>query len=72
MGTPWVITAFMVVLGAGISLPGLWISGLVLAAAQVLATFYIAPVVGSLLVIALPIVLMRFYPDGIAPLLRGR
>lgn len=72
MGTPWVITAFMVVLGAGISLPALWISGLVLAAAQVLATFYIAPVVGSLLVIALPIVLMRFYPEGIAPLLKAR
>ena len=72
MGTPWVITAFMVVLGAGISLPALWISALVLAAAQVLATFYIAPVVGSLLVIALPIVLMRFYPEGVAALLKAR
>jgi branched-subunit amino acid ABC-type transport system permease component len=72
MGTPWVITAFMVVLAAGISLPALWISAIVLAAAQVLATFYIAPVVGSLLVIVLPIVLMRFYPDGIAPLLKSR
>lgn len=72
MGTPWVITAFMVVLGAGVSLLALWISGLVLAAAQVLATFYIAPVVGNLLVIALPILLMRFYPDGIAPLLKRR
>jgi urea transport system permease protein len=72
MGTPWVITAFMVVLGAGISLPALWISALVLAAGQVLATFYIAPVVGSLLVIAVPILLMRFYPDGIAPLLKTR
>lgn len=72
MGTPWVITAFMVVLGAGISLPALWISALVLAAAQVLATYYIAPVVGSLLVIALPILLMRFYPDGIAPLVKPR
>jgi hypothetical protein len=37
-----------------------------------LATFYIAPVVGSLLVIAVPILLMRFYPDGIAPLLKTR
>lgn len=72
MGTPWVITAFMVVLAAGISLPALWISAFVLAAAQVLATFYVAPVIGSLLVIILPIVLMRFFPDGIAPLLKGR
>ncbi|MFO1058815.1 MAG: branched-chain amino acid ABC transporter permease [Dongiaceae bacterium] len=70
MGTPWVITAFMVVLAAGISLPALAISALVLAAGQALATYYIAPVVGSLVVIALPILLMRFAPDGLASLLR--
>jgi urea transport system permease protein/urea transport system ATP-binding protein len=60
MGTPWVITAFMVVLAAGISLPALGLSALLLAAGQVLATFYIAPVVGSVVVIMLPILLMRF------------
>ena len=70
MGTPWVITAFMVVLFAGLSLPALGISALVLAAGQVLATFYIAPVVGNLVVIALPILLMRFVPDGLAGLRR--
>jgi branched-chain amino acid transport system permease protein len=70
MGTPWVIIAFMVVLAAGISLPALAVSALVLAAGQALATFYIAPVVGSLVVIALPIILMRFAPDGLASLLR--
>jgi branched-chain amino acid transport system permease protein len=70
MGTPWVITAFMVVLAAGISLPALYLSALLLAAGQVLATFYISPVVGSLTVIGLPIVLMRFVPDGLASLLR--
>jgi branched-subunit amino acid ABC-type transport system permease component len=72
MGTPWVITAFMVVLAAGVSISALWISAIALAAAQVLTTYYIAPVIGSLVVIALPIVLMRFYPDGLAPLLKGR
>jgi urea transport system permease protein len=71
MGTPWVITAFMVVLFAGLSLPALGISALVLAAGQVLATFYIAPVVGNLVVIALPILLMRFAPDGLAGLRRS-
>lgn len=71
MGTPWLITAFMVVLAAGISLPALALSALVLAAGQILATFYIAPVIGSLVVIALPIMLMRFAPDGIAGLLRS-
>jgi branched-chain amino acid transport system permease protein len=70
MGTPWVITAFMVVLAGGISLPALGLSALLLAAGQVLATFYVAPVVGSLVVIVLPILLMRFAPDGIAGLLR--
>ena len=68
MGTPWVITAFMVVLFAGLSLPALGISALLLAAGQVLATFYIAPVVGNLVVIALPILLMRFVPDGLVGL----
>lgn len=71
MGTPWVVTAFMVVLAAGISLPAMALSALVLAAGQILATFYIAPVVGSLVVIALPILLMRFAPDGLAGLMRS-
>ena len=70
MGTPWVITAFMVVLFAGLSLPALGLSALVLAAGQVLATYYIAPVVGNLVVIALPILLMRVAPDGLAGLRR--
>jgi len=70
MGTPWVITAFMVVLFAGLSLPALGLSALALAAGQVLATYYIAPVVGNLVVIALPILLMRVAPDGLAGLRR--
>jgi len=70
MGTPWVITAFMVVLFAGLSLPALGLSALALAAGQVLATYYIAPVVGNLVVIGLPILLMRFAPDGLAGLRR--
>jgi branched-chain amino acid transport system permease protein len=72
MGTPWVITAFMVVLAAGISLPALFIAAVVLAAAQVLATYYVAPVIGSLLVIAIPILLLRFVPDGIGSFLKSR
>jgi urea transport system permease protein len=72
MGTPWVITAFMVVLSAGISLPALAFSATILAATQVLATYYIAPVTGSLLVIALPVLLLRFVPDGLAALTKMR
>ncbi|MER9076825.1 branched-chain amino acid ABC transporter permease [Mesorhizobium sp. M0904] len=72
MGTPWVVTAFMVVLAAGISLPALLLSAVGLAAAQVLATYFVAPVVGSLLVIAIPILLLRLFPDGISSFLRSR
>jgi len=61
----------MVVLFAGLSLPALGLSALALAAGQVLATYYIAPVVGNLVVIALPILLMRFVPDGLAGLKRS-
>lgn len=72
MGAPWVIAAFMVVLASGFSLTALAISSLVLAASQVLATYYVAPVVGSVLVIAIPIVLLRFLPDGIVGILKAR
>lgn len=72
MGTPWVITAFMVVLAAGFSLPALAISAVALAAAQVLATYYLAPVIGSMLVIAIPIILLRFLPDGLVNILKAR
>lgn len=72
MGTPWVITAFMVVLAAGVSLPALGISAIGLAAAQVLVTYYVAPVIGSLLVIAIPVLLLRFVPNGIETFLKPR
>lgn len=72
MGTPWVITAFMVVLAAGFSLPALLLSAFGLAAAQTLATYYVAPVVGSFLVIAIPIILLRFAPDGIVGFMKAR
>ena len=62
----------MVVLAAGVSLPALLISALGLAAAQVLATYYVAPVIGNLLVIAIPILLLRFVPDGIETFLKPR
>jgi urea transport system permease protein len=72
MGTPWVITAFMVVLAAGVSLPALALSAVIMAAAQVLATYFIAPVVGTLLVIAIPIVLLRLVPDGLSSFISSR
>jgi branched-chain amino acid transport system permease protein len=66
LGTPWNITAFMVTLLGGISLPGMVISAFILSAAQMLAITYVAPVLASILVIVIPIVIMRFLPDGLA------
>lgn len=71
MGTSWVITSFMVVLAAGISLSALCVSAVLLAAAQVLASFYLAPVAGNVAVVLFPILLMRFLPDGLASLMRS-
>lgn len=72
MGAPWVIAAFMVVLASGFSLPALAISSFGLGAAQVLATYYLAPVVGNVLVIAIPIILLRFLPNGIVDIMKTR
>ena len=68
LGTPWNITAFMVVLLGGISLTGMVVSAVILAAAQILAITYVAPVLASILIIAIPIVIMRFVPDGLSSL----
>jgi branched-subunit amino acid ABC-type transport system permease component len=62
----------MVVLASGFSLPALALSSLGLGAAQVLATYYLAPVIGSVLVIAIPIILLRFLPNGIVDILKAR
>jgi urea transport system permease protein len=66
LGTPWNITAFMVTLLGGISLAGLVVSAIILAAAQILAITYVAPVLASILIVAIPIVIMRFFPDGLS------
>jgi len=68
LGTPWNITAFMVVLLGGISLTGMVVSAVILAAAQILAITYVAPVLASILIIAIPIVIMRLVPDGLSSL----
>ena len=72
MGTPWVITAFMVVLAGGPSVPAIFLGALLLAAAQVLSTYYLSPVAGNLAVIIIPMLIMRFMPDGLMTILPKR
>lgn len=68
IGLPWLITAFLVVLVAGVSLWGLIASAVLLAGAQTLSAFYISPIVGSLVLVLVPLVVLRFLPGGLAAL----
>ena len=60
LGVPWLINAFMLVLVAGVSLANLALAALVLGGAQVLVSSYGNPVLGSLTIVILAVVILRF------------
>jgi branched-chain amino acid transport system permease protein len=60
LGVPWLINAFMLVLVAGVSLANLAVAALVLGGAQVLVSSYGNPVLGSLTIVILAVVILRF------------
>lgn len=60
LGVPWLINAFMLVLVAGVSLGGLAVAALVLGGAQVLVSSYGNPVLGSLTIVILAVIILRF------------
>ena len=60
LGVPWLINAFMLVLVAGVSLVNLALAALLLGGAQVLVSFYGNPVLGSLTIVILAVVILRF------------
>ena len=60
LGVPWLINAFMLVLVAGVSLSNLAFAALVLGGAQVLVSSYGNPVLGSLTIVILAVVILRF------------
>lgn len=68
MGVPFLVSAFMVVLVAGPSVLGLALSSIILGGSQTLAAFYVTPVVGSLAIVVLSVVILRFLPNGFAGL----
>jgi branched-chain amino acid transport system permease protein len=60
LGVPWLINAFMLVLVAGVSLGNLALAALVLGGAQVLVSAHGNPVVGSLTIVVLSVIILRF------------
>jgi branched-chain amino acid transport system permease protein len=60
LGVPWLINAFMLVLVAGVSLGNLALAAIVLGGAQVLVSAYGNPVLGSLTIVILSVVILRF------------
>jgi branched-chain amino acid transport system permease protein len=60
LGVPWLINAFMLVLVAGVSLGNLALAALILGGAQVLVSSYGNPVLGSLTIVILSVVILRF------------
>jgi urea transport system permease protein len=60
LGVPWLINAFMLVLVAGVSLANLALAALLLGGAQVIVSSYGNPVLGSLTIVILAVVILRF------------
>src|SRR5262247_4145539 len=60
LGVPWLINAFMLVLVAGVSLGGLALVSVILGGAQVLVSSYGNPVLGSLTIVILAVIILRF------------
>jgi branched-subunit amino acid ABC-type transport system permease component len=60
LGVPWLINAFMLVLVAGVSIGNLALAALLLGGAQVLVSAYGNPVLGSLTIVILAVIILRF------------
>jgi branched-subunit amino acid ABC-type transport system permease component len=60
LGVPWLINAFMLVLVAGVSLGNLALAALILGGAQVLVSSYGNSVLGSLTIVILAVIILRF------------
>src|SRR5262245_58574075 len=60
LGVPWLINAFMLVLVAGVSIGNLALAARFLGGAQVLVSAYGNPVLGSLTIVILAVIILRF------------
>ncbi|MDH6169939.1 branched-subunit amino acid ABC-type transport system permease component [Variovorax boronicumulans] len=66
MGLPWLVSAFMLVMVSGHSMPSLLLTCLVFGACQVLVSTYANPVLGGLTIAVLAAVTLRIRPKGFA------
>jgi urea transport system permease protein len=66
MGLPWLVNAFMLVLVAGVSIPGLAVASLILGGAQVLVSTWVSPILGGLTIVVLAAVILRVRPQGLS------
>ena len=66
MGLPWLVSAFMLVMVSGHSMPALMLTCLVFGAAQVLVSTHASPVLGGLTIPLLAALTLRIRPQGFA------
>ncbi|WAC74603.1 branched-chain amino acid ABC transporter permease [Roseateles sp. SL47] len=66
MGLPWLVSAFMLVMVSGHSMPSLMLTCLVFGACQVLVSSYSSAVLGGLTIPVLAAVTLRLRPKGFA------
>lgn len=66
MGLPWLVSAFMLVMVSGHSMPSLLLTCMVFGACQVLVSTYANPVLGGLTIAVLAAVTLRIRPKGFA------
>jgi len=66
MGMPWLVSAFMLVMVSGHSMPSLMLTCVVFGACQVLVSTYASPVLGGLTIAVLAAVTLRIRPKGFA------
>jgi branched-subunit amino acid ABC-type transport system permease component len=66
MGMPWLVSAFMLVMVSGHSMPSLMLTCVVFGACQVLFSTYASPVLGGLTIAVLAAVVLRIRPKGFA------
>ena len=66
MGLPWLVSAFMLVMVSGGSLPTLAVSCLVLGGLQVIVSTFVNPILGGLTIAICAAIVLRIRPEGFA------
>ena len=66
MGLPWLVSAFMLVMVSGGSLPTLVVSCLALGGLQVIVSTFVNPILGGLTIAICAAVVLRIRPEGFA------